>query len=54
MNYNYQKPFVTNEKQSEYAKKIIEWRMRKAIYEVWLEEKEVDAKSVKNKKTKFC
>ena len=53
MGYNYQKPFITNEKQSDYAKEIIEWRMRKAIYEVWLEEKEIDAECVQNKKTKF-
>ena len=50
---NYQKPFVTNSKQSEYAKEIAEGRLRKAVIEVWIEERKVDAKSVKNKKTKF-
>jgi len=48
--YNYQKPFVTSKKQSEYAKEIAEWRLRKWLYEIGLEEWKVDAESVKNKK----
>jgi len=48
--YNYQKPFVTSNKQSKYAKEIVEWRLRKWLYEIALEEWEVDAESVKNKK----
>lgn len=48
--YNYQKPFVTSKKQHPYAKEIAEWRLRKAIYEVALEEWEIDGESVKNKK----
>jgi len=51
--YNYQKPFVTSNKQSEYAKEIAEWRLRKWLYEIALEEWGVDAKSVKNKKIKI-
>lgn len=48
--YNYQKPFVTSKKQHPYAKEIAEWRLRKAIYEVALEEWEIDGDCVKNKK----
>lgn len=51
--YNYQKPYVTNKKQPEYAKEIAEWRLRKAIFKVVLEEWEIDAESIKNKKTKI-
>ena len=51
--YNYQKPFVTNEKQSPHAKEMAEWRLRKAIYEVALEEREIDVECVKNKKNKI-
>jgi len=47
---NYQKPFVTNQKQPTHAKEIAEWRLRKALYQVALEEWRVDAKCVKNKK----
>lgn len=50
---NYQKPYVTSAKQNEYAKDIAEWRLRKAIYQIGLEEWEIDVESVKNKKTKF-
>lgn len=48
--YNYQKPFVTSHKQSSYSKEIAEWRLRKAIYKVACEERQVDAKAIKNKK----
>lgn len=48
--YNYQKPFVTSNKQSKYAKEIIEWRLRKWLYQIAMEEWKVDAESVKNKK----
>ncbi len=50
--YNYQKPYVTNRKQSDHAKEIIEGRLSKAIYGVALEEREIDADAIKNKKTK--
>ena len=53
MNYNYQKPYVTNTKQSEHAGEIIEGRLSKAIYEIALEEREIDAEAIKNKKTKI-
>lgn len=48
--YNYQKPFVTSNKQSEYAKEIAEWRLRKWLYQIAMEEWKIDAESVKNKK----
>lgn len=48
--YNYQKPFVTNNKQSEYAKEIAEWRMRKWLFEIAMAERQIDAESVQNKK----
>jgi hypothetical protein len=51
--YNYQKPYVTSTKQPEFAKEIAEWRLRKAIYRVALEEWEIDAEAIKNKKTKI-
>lgn len=51
--YNYQKPFVTSKKQSEYAKEIAEWRMRKWLFEIGLEEWKIDAESVQNKKIKI-
>jgi uncharacterized protein (UPF0212 family) len=41
--YNYQKPFVTNTKQSEHAEKIIKGRLTKAILKVAVEEKYIDA-----------
>jgi hypothetical protein len=50
---NYQKPFITSDKQDEFAKQIAEGRIRKAVLQVAIEEKEIDADSVKNKKTKF-
>jgi hypothetical protein len=50
--YNYQKPYVTSKKQPEHAKEIAEWRLRKAIFKVALEEWEIDAEAIKNKKTK--
>ncbi len=50
---NYQKPYVTSNKQSKHAKNIAEWRLRKAIYQVGCEEWEIDAESIKNKKTKI-
>jgi hypothetical protein len=53
MKYNYQKPYVTSSKQDKYAKQIAEGRLRKAIYTIAIEEKEIDADSIKNKKTKF-
>jgi hypothetical protein len=53
LNYNYHKPFVTNQKQSEHAEKVVKWRLTKAILEVALEEKNIDAESIKNKKTKI-
>lgn len=51
--YNYHKPFVINQKQSEYAEEIIKWRLTKSILEVALEENNIDAQSIKNKKTKI-
>ena len=48
--YNYQKPFVTSQKQSDYAKEIAEWRLRKWFYEIGMEEWKIDAESIKNKK----
>ncbi len=51
--YNYQKPFVRNKKSSEYAKEIIKWRLTKTIIKVWLEENNIDAESIKNKKMKI-
>ncbi len=51
--YNYQKPFVRNKKKSKYAKDIIKGRLTKAIIKVWIEENDIDAVAVKNKKTKF-
>lgn len=48
--YNYQKPFVTSDKQSEYAKEIAEWRLRKWLYQIAMEEWKIDAESVQNKK----
>ena len=51
--YNYQKPFVTNKKKSKHAKEIIKWRLTKTIIEIWKEEFDVDAVTIKNKKTKF-
>lgn len=53
LGYNYQKPYVTSRKQPEYAKEIAYGRIRKAIYKVALEEWEIDAEAIKNKKTKF-
>lgn len=53
LQYNYHKPFVTNKKQSDHAEKIIKWRLTKSILEVALEEKNIDAQSIKNKKTKI-
>jgi hypothetical protein len=51
--YNYQKPYVTSRKQPEHAKDIAEWRLRKAIFRIGIEEKKIDAQAIKNKKTKF-
>lgn len=51
-NYNYQKPFVTNNKQSEHAEKIIKGRLTKAILEIAISENDIDASAIKNKKTK--
>ncbi len=51
--YNYQKPYVTSRKQPEHAKEIAEWRLRKAIFRVAVEEREIDAEAIKNKKTKI-
>jgi len=51
--YNYQKPFVRNKKQSDHAKEIIKGRLTKAIIKVWIEERDIDASAIKNKKTKF-
>lgn len=48
--YNYQKPFVTSNKQSDYAKEIAEWRLRKWLYQIAMEEWKIDAESVQNKK----
>ena len=48
--YNYQKPFVTSNKQSEHAKEIAEWRLRKWLYQIAMKEWKIDAESVKNKK----
>jgi predicted DNA-binding protein YlxM (UPF0122 family) len=48
--YNYQKPFVRSNKQSKYAKDIMEWRLRKWLYQIAMEEWKIDAKSVQNKK----
>lgn len=48
--YNYQKPFVTSNKQSKYAKEIAEWRLRKWLYQIAMEEWKIDAASVQNKK----
>lgn len=53
LDYNYHKPFITNQKQSDHAEKIVKWRLTKAILEVALEEKQFDAESIKNKKTKI-
>jgi hypothetical protein len=44
---------VTNKKQPEHAEKIIKWRLTKAIIEVRISEKNIDAVAIKNKKTKF-
>lgn len=51
--YNYQKPFVRNKKQSEHSEKIFKGRFTKAVIKVWIEEKDIDAYAIKNKKTKF-
>lgn len=48
--YNYQKPFVTSNKQSDYAKEIAEWRLRKWVYQIASKEWKIDAESVQNKK----
>jgi len=42
LQYNYHKPFVTNQKQSDHAQRIIKWRLTKSILEVALEEKHID------------
>jgi len=51
--YNYQKPYIEDTRQSEYAKEILSWRLRKAITKIWIEERLIDADDIKNKKTKF-
>lgn len=51
--YNYQKPYVTSRNQPKHAQAITEWRLRKAIFRVALEEWEIDAEAIKNKKTKI-
>jgi hypothetical protein len=50
---NYQKPFVKNHKQPEYAKEILSGRLRKALTTIWIKERVIDAESIKNKKTNF-
>lgn len=51
--YNYQKPEVKDKRQDEHAEEIFKWRLTKAIIEIWIEEKEIDAHAIKNKKTIF-
>jgi len=51
--YNYQKPEVKDKRQSEYAEEIFKWRLTKAIIKIWIEEKEIDAYAIKNKKNFF-
>ena len=51
--YNYQKPEVKDKRQDEHAKEIFKWRLTKAIIEIWIEEKKIDAYAIKNKKTIF-
>ncbi len=52
--YNYQKPFVKNNKQPENAEEIVKERLTEAIIEIQVEENfDVDTVAIKNKKTKF-
>lgn len=51
--YNYQKPYIRDTRQSEYAEEILNGRIRKAITNVWIKEKMIDADDIKNKKTNF-
>jgi len=51
--YNYQKPFVKNQKKPEYAEEIIKWRLTKAVLEIAIEERNIDGEDIKNKKTKI-
>ena len=51
--YNYQKPYVRDKRKSEYAEKIVKWRLTREIIKIWIEENKIDAESIKNKKTKF-
>lgn len=53
LRYNYQKPYIEDTRQSEYAKEILSGRLRKAITKIGIEEKLIDADDIKNKKTKF-
>ena len=53
LKYNYQKPFIRNKKSSKHAKEIVKGRLTKAIIKVWLEERDIDAEAIKNKKRKF-
>ena len=52
--YNYQKPFVKNNKQPENAEDIVKERLTESIIEIQVEENiDVDNVAIKNKKTKF-
>jgi len=53
LDYNYQKPFVTNKKKPKFAEEIIKGRLTKAIIKVWLNEFDIGSSAIKNKKTKF-
>jgi len=53
LKYNYQKPYVRDKRQPKEAEKIVKGRITKAIIKVWIEERIIDAESIKNKKTIF-
>ena len=51
--YNYQKPYIKDKRQPENAEEIAKWRLTKEIIRIWIEEKEIDAYAIKNKKNIF-
>ena len=53
LRYNYQKPYIKDKRQPEQAEEILKWRLTKEIIRIWIEEREIDAYAIKNKKNIF-